>query len=182
MPRNKVSNDIDYVRKDPQPEKAPKEPPPKPKPLPKYKPIQIKKLFTHGYGLLPNTTPNDPYTIFSLFFTESILETLIRYTNEYAFLYSGPKIPHSRTWAPITISEFRAFLGVSIWMGLHIQSSIKDFWNTDPLNGPIHYQVLNHMSLKRWQQIDRFFYVSKPLKPGKKETTFDKLEPLSVHL
>ena len=182
MPRNKVSNDIDHVRKDPQPEKAPKEPPPKPKPLPKYKPIQIKKPFTHGHGLLPDTVPNDPYTIFSLFFTESILATLVQHTNEYAFLYSGSKTPHSRAWIPTTVSEFRAFLGVSIWMGLHLESSIKDFWNTNPLNGPIHYPVLNCMSLVRWQQIDRFFHVSKPLKPGQKETTFDKLEPLSTHL
>ncbi len=92
MPRNKVSNDIDHVRKDPQPEKAPKEPPPKPKPLPKYKPIQIKKPFTHSHGSLPRTTPyNDFYAIFSLFFTKAILELLVQHTNEYAFLYSGPK-------------------------------------------------------------------------------------------
>ena len=114
MPRNKVSNDIDHVRKDPQPENAPKESPPKPKPLPKYKPIQIKKPFTHGHALLPDTTSNNPYAIFSLFFTESILERLVQHTNEYAFLFPRPKIPHSRAWIPTTISEFRAFIGVSI--------------------------------------------------------------------
>ena len=127
MPRNKVSNDIDHVRKDPQPEKAPKQPPPKPKLLPKYKPLQITKLFTYSYRLLPNTTPNNPYTIFSLFFTKSILETLVRYINKYTFLYSGPKKPYSYTWISTTISEFRAFLGVSIWIGLYIESRIKDF-------------------------------------------------------
>ena len=146
MPRNKVSNDIDHVRKDPQPEKAPKGSPPKPKPLPKYKPIQIKKPFTRGHGLLPDTTPNDPYAIFSLFLTESILETLVQHTNKYAFLFPGPKNSHSRPWIPTTISELRAFLGVSIWMGLHLESGIKDFWNTNALNGPIHHPVLNHMS------------------------------------
>ena len=77
MPRNKVSNDIDYVRKDLQLEKAPKGKPLKLKPLPKYKPIQIKRPFTYGYGLLPDTTPRDPYAIFSLFFTELILERLV---------------------------------------------------------------------------------------------------------
>ena len=97
MPRNKVLNDIDHVRKDPQPEKAPKEPPPQPKPLPKYKPIQIKRLFTYGYSLLPNTTSNSPYTIFSLFFTELILETLVQYINKYTFSFPRPKTPHSRT-------------------------------------------------------------------------------------
>ena len=112
--------------------------------------MQIKRPFTHGYRLLPNTTPRNPYAIFSLFFTESILERLIQHTNEYAFLYLGPITPHSRAWIPTTISEFRAFLGVSIWIGLYIESSIKDFWNTDPLNRPIYHQVLNYMSLVRW--------------------------------
>ena len=139
MPRNKVLNDIDYVLKDLQLEKAPKEPPLKLKLLPKYKLLQITKLFTYGYGLLPNTTPNDPYTIFSLFFTESILEILVRHINKYTFLYSGPKKPYSRTQIPTTVSEFRAFLGVFIWMGLYIESGIKDFWNTDLLNRPIYY-------------------------------------------
>ena len=181
MPRNKVSNDIDHVPKDPQPEKAPKEPPPKPWPLPKFKPLPITRPFTHGHGLLPDTIPyDDPYAIFSLFFTESTLQTLVQHTNEYTFLYPGPE--KTRVWKPTTVNEFRAFLGVSIWMGLHVESGIKDFWNTDPLKGCIHYQVLKSMSLKRWQQIDRFFHVSKPLPPGRKVTTFDKLEPLSAHL
>ena len=64
-------------------------------------------------------------------------------------------------------------------MGLHSESGIKEFWNTDPLKGAVHEQVLRHISLKRWQQIDRFFYVSKPISPGGKESTFNKLEPLS---
>ena len=73
MPRNKVSNNIDHIRKDLQPEKTPKGLPPRLRPLPKYKPIQITKPFTNGHRLLPNTTPNNPYTIFSLFFTEATL-------------------------------------------------------------------------------------------------------------
>ena len=63
-------------------------------------------------------------------------------------------------------------------MGLHPESSIPEFWNTDPLKGPIHEQILKHISLKRWQQIDRFFHISKP-KPGETEKPFQKLEPLS---
>ena len=69
-----------------------------------------------------------------------------------------------------------------IWMGLHLESRIEDFWNTNSLNRSIHNQVLKHISLRRWEQIDRFFHVSKPLKPGQKEAIFDKLEPLSAHL
>ena len=67
-------------------------------------------------------------------------------------------------------------------MSLHIESSIPKFWNTDPLKGPIHEQILKHISLRRWQQIDRFFHISKPHLPGYQETPFLKLEPLSETL
>ena len=78
MPRNKVSNDIDHVRKNSQSEKAPKEPSLKSTSLSKYKLIQIKKPFTHDHGSLPRTTLyNDLYAIFSLFFTKATLELLV---------------------------------------------------------------------------------------------------------
>ena len=150
MPRNKVSNDLDHVRKDPKPTKVPKEPPPKPWKLPKFTPVKIKKPFTDGEGQLPSTVASDdPYAIFNLFFNEETLKVLVQHTNEYAFLYPGPEKPDARTWFPTTVKEFRAYLGVSIWMGLHVESSISDFWNTNPLKGAVHEQVFKHISLKR---------------------------------
>ena len=96
--------------------------------MPKYSPIQITRPFTHSHRLLPDTIPyNNPYAIFSLFFTEATLELLVQHINEYAFLYPRPKSIGARAWYPTTVNEFRAFLGVSIWMGLHIESRIEDF-------------------------------------------------------
>ena len=98
MPRNKVSNDLDHVRQDSKPKTAPKGPPPSPKRLPKYTPVKIRQPYTDGQGNLPCTiAPNDPYAIFSLFFDKSILKVLVQHTNEYAFLYPGPKKPDTRT-------------------------------------------------------------------------------------
>ncbi len=180
MPRNKTSNDLDHVKKDPKPSQTPKGRPPRPWPLPKYKPVIIKQPWTNGESQLPDTlAPDDPYAIFNLFFNDKIIEELVRHTNEYAFLNPGPENPDTRTWFPTIIKEFRAYLGASVWMGLHIESSIPEFWNTDPLKGPIHEQILKHISLKRWQQIDRFFHISKPQPTGHQETPFAKLEPLS---
>ena len=168
MPRNKVSNDLDHVRKDPKPAKAPKEPPPKPWRLPKFIPVKITKPFTDGQSQLSSTTVafDDPYAIFDLFFSEETLRTLVQHTNEYAFLYPGPETPGARTWIPTTIKEFQAYLEVSVWMGLHVESSVPDFWNKDPLRETVHEQVFTHISLKRWQQIDRFLHISKPLPLG----------------
>ena len=131
MPRNKISNDLDHVRKDPKPPKTPKGRPPDPWPLPKYKPVRITKPYDHGHGHLPNTILiNDPYSIFTLFFDEETLKTLVQHTNEYAFLISKPerserlKTSQSRTWFPTTVKELRAYLEVSIWMGLHVESQL----------------------------------------------------------
>ena len=48
-------------------------------------------------------------------------------------------------------------------MGLYVESTVPEFWNQDPLKGAIHAQVFKHISLRRWQQIDRYFYISKPI-------------------
>ena len=113
MPRNKVSDDLDHVRKNPKATKTPKGQPPKQWPLPKYTPLKIKKPYTDNQGQLPNTvTPDNPYQIFDLFFNEATLKILIRHTNEYTFLYPGPE--KTRTWFPTTVKKFRAYLGVSI--------------------------------------------------------------------
>ena len=96
MPRNKTSNNLDHVKKDPKPSKIPKGHPPRPWPLPKYKPVKIKQPWTHGHGQLPSTTPDDPYAIFSLFFNNETIQALVRHTNEYAFLYPRPENPKSR--------------------------------------------------------------------------------------
>ena len=69
MPRNKVSNDLDYVSLDPKPLKTLKGRPSAPWPLPTDIPLRITTARTYGQGYLPNTiAPDDPYAIFSLFF------------------------------------------------------------------------------------------------------------------
>ena len=115
MPRNKVSNDLDHVKLDPKPSKAPKGRPPDPWPLPTYTPLRITKTRTHGQGQLPNTIPpDDPYAIFSLFFSNEVIQILVQHTNEYAFINPGSEGPDSRTWFPTTVQEFLTWLGVSI--------------------------------------------------------------------
>ena len=77
--------------------------------------------------------------------------------------------------------ELRAYIAAYVWMDVYLEKEVKDIWNTDPAKGLIHDIVRQHISLKHWEQIDRFFYASKPLPQGQK-TPFDKLKPLSEHL
>lgn len=186
MPK-RVSDDVDHVPADPKPSKIPKKKPPPPGPPPEHTPILISNPLLHGHSQLPtHIRPDDAYGIFCLFFSEDVLCTLRDHTNQYAELYPGPADkPFIRDWWPTTVKELRAYIGVYIWMGLHRETAIEDFWNTNPKNGPIHDEVRKHIGLKRWEQIDRFFHVSLPHlpnEPDEKESLFEKLEPLNESL
>jgi hypothetical protein len=65
-----------------------------------------------------------------------------------------------------------------MYMGIHKEPEIAMYWNTDPSNGPLHPLVRRNIGLNRWQQLDRFFHISKP-KPGEQESPFAKVEPLN---
>ena len=180
--------DVDYVPHEP---KAPSNPtckPPKLQPLPKFAPIEIEGAPEHGNADLPwDVNIESPYEIFSLFFDDFIMEVLVNNTNAYAKAHSPMrthKHPKARVWKPTSVPELRAFIGSHIWIGLHPEAAIEDFWNTDEKKGPLHRNLTKHMSLTRWQQLDRFFHISPPNDHAAfiDQSVYDKLDPLSEHL
>ena len=185
MPRNRVSTDVDHVIPDPRPSNPAKKPPPAPWPKPQYAPIQIQQPYSIGAGQLPSyIDPSSPYDVFSLYFDESCLQTLVNHTNKYAELHA-PKPEQGRAyrpWQATTTKELRAYIATWIWMGLHQDLPIESFWNQDLRCWSRHTEVSSHISKNRWQQIDRFLHISEPHLNSPKETPFDKLEPLSSHL
>ena len=182
MGRNRVSDDLDHVVDQPTATKQAKKAPPKQWPMPRYTPLKIKKGPQYGLGKLPSDVPCEPYSIFSLFFTEDILELLVENTNKYAANHSSHgqnDKPFARTWYDTTVPELRAFIATYIYMGVHNEPRIEQYWNTDGTKGPLHPLVREHISLKRWQQIDRFFHISEH---PEEEDVFQKVDPLSEHL
>ena len=179
MPHKRVSDDVDHVPIDRKLSKRLKKKPPSPGPLPEYTPILITNPLTYGHGNLSSFIPStDPYAIFSLFFTDKIFAILRDYINEYAQLYPSPNdLSYARKWKDTTIKELKAYIGAYIWMGIHPETEIEAFWNTDPEKGPIHHALTQHIGLKRWQQIGRFFYISKPqLYNIPRQAVFEKRE------
>ena len=95
MPK-RVGDDIDHVRSEPT-KKSKKAPPPEPWEMPQFVTMPIQSPFSHGQGRLPPyVRTDDPYGIFSLFYTKSILTILVKHTNEFAELYPGPTSKASR--------------------------------------------------------------------------------------
>ena len=128
MPRYRESDDLDQVPIDPSADKPSKELPPAQWPVPEFNPREINNPLTYGQGnLLSNVKPDDPYTIFSLFFNKQTLQILVTNTNKYAEIYPALRTPHARPWQPTTIAEFRAYIEVYIWIGVHPESSIKTY-------------------------------------------------------
>ena len=181
MGRNRVSDDLDHVVDASTATKLrTKKPPPKPKPIPAFTPMKINKL-VYGLGTLPTHVAFTPYNVFSLFFNDDILIKFVEYTNEYAAKHvSEEDKPFARKWYPTSLEELRAYIATYIYMGMHSQSEVPDYWNRDSNKGPIHPLIYDHIGLKRWQQIDRFLRISKPT--TSQSTVFEKLEELSEHL
>ena len=149
MGRNRVSNNVDHIPIDAQAKRPSKERPPEPGLLPAFKPMKIGNLLTYGRGNLPTDVPSDPYTVFSLFFTDYILQVLADHTNEYAELnLPPPEKKHARPWFPTSPQELRVYIGIYVYIGLHIEPDVADYWNISP-DKPIHAAVTRAIALVR---------------------------------
>ena len=71
-----------------------------------------------------NVYSNDACGIFSLFFTNDVLNILIKNTKKYGALH----YQHLKTsWKDILVTELRAYLGVLIYYSLYSQLKRKDY-------------------------------------------------------
>ena len=110
---------------------------------------------------IPNTiNSSSPEALFALFFTESIIDRIIQCTNSNAEnIRTDPassraqNIPfhdsyNQAPWKPVTPSEILAYLGIVIYMGIHIEIHVHDYWNAKK-RGPKHDDVRETMSQTR---------------------------------
>lgn len=68
-----------------------------------------------------------PLQLFQLFFTTSVLETIVKNTNSYGAIMrsSAGKKFH---WVPLTVSEFFAFISLVLYMGRVKVKTYVDYW------------------------------------------------------
>ncbi|XP_058627659.1 uncharacterized protein LOC131537949 [Onychostoma macrolepis] len=72
-----------------------------------------------------------PLQLFQLFFTISVLETIVKNTNSYgAMRSSAGKKFH---WVPLTVSEFLAYISLVLYMGLVKVKTYVDYWAKKPI-------------------------------------------------
>ena len=104
---------------------------------------------------------------FHLLFPENLFEEMARQTNKYAretiaSLREGDRLPKNsrfRSWPQdgVTPGEMKAFLAMTIVMGLVNKENIKDYWSTDEvLSTPFFPQI---MSRDKFMTILSFFHL-----------------------
>ena len=111
---------------------------------------------------IPSSFPTQPHPFdyFSLFWTDDIWNLITTNSNRYAaFQRRTISTERQRPWTDLIPDELRVFIGATIYMGIHQEPQIKDFWNTSIDIGPL-YSIPFHISLCRYEQIKRYMYIS----------------------
>ncbi len=103
--------------------------PPEPWAPPNFEPLYVEQR--EAEPSLPQLIQsNDPLAIFKLFYSDTIIQQITQYTNEYALILKTmhtPKQRHRRPWYPITTEEIHAFIGIYIYMGVNRQPTISEY-------------------------------------------------------
>ena len=120
--------------------------------------------FPHSQALPPDVESDDPFGIWSLFFTTKIMELIVQATNirgrhrrpapSQSDRPAKTQLPGScsRRWFDLTIWELYSYFAILIYMATTKLSQIELYWGSD--HGKHEYVVLA-MSCNRFQDISR---------------------------
>jgi hypothetical protein len=121
-----------------------------------------------GFNTLPYATDpieTTPYTIFSGFFSNVMLEKIVKNTNAYANEHCAQETRQQRgegrSWTALTVDELRVWFGIAFLMGVTVEPWVKDYWRpNDGINS--YHPFTEFMSLLRYEQIKRFIHITDP--------------------
>ncbi|XP_055622963.1 piggyBac transposable element-derived protein 4-like isoform X2 [Toxorhynchites rutilus septentrionalis] len=121
--------------------------------------LQASDNFPH------NTKPS---VYFAKFFDDSVIELLVTQTNMYAAQQK------SRSWEPVSQDLMKAFLGITILMGLKPLPAVELYWSTDPFFWT--EEIAAIMPCKRFKKIMENLHLNdNSAMPSRNSDQFDKL-------
>ena len=115
--------------------------------------------------------PHDPLGIFSLFFNDKLVGTIVEETNRYAEQCLQET---DKQWLT-NAEEIRAYLGFMILMGINRLPEIRDYWTTD--KNLRYAPIANRISQDRFEEITRYLHFADNDKlPARGEDGFSRLQ------
>jgi hypothetical protein len=104
------------------------------------------------------------------------MRILVENTNKSrSFHQMGPRNRRVLDWKDTVVEELYAYLGILIYMGLHPENDIDQYWCIDVDNQPSHIPVRTSMARDRWKQISRAFHIAE-----KGKSVFAKVKSASL--
>jgi hypothetical protein len=85
--------------------------------------------FWYPIHLPESASPDDPKSLFTLYYSPEIIDQIVDYTNECFREPRGPKEPHcvAHNWYPTYAAEIYVYLCIRIYMTLIIQNEIQHY-------------------------------------------------------
>lgn len=119
-----------------------------------------------------------PLSMFNLMFTDAITDFLVTQTNTYAMYMRRVDATHHKTpWTPTTVEEMKAFIGLTIVMGLVRLPRLDLYWQ----------EKVPLMQLRGMPEVIiailRYLHISdRENEPGRGTDAYDKLYKVRVFL
>lgn len=109
-----------------------------------------------------STDCNDPFTLYKLFFTDYILEKIVKETNDYAAQcinnYSSSSRMHQQAWQSVTREEMITFISILLIMGVVPLPEIRLYWSKKEMYA--NARIKNAMKRDRFLSILKFLRFS----------------------
>lgn len=134
-------------------------------------PISVQPCNVPCRPLVPVT--HDSLEMFSHFFTDNLLSTIVEETNRYAAQCLAAT-NSSVTWET-TVHEIKAYLGFMVVMGVNQLPELRDYWASDTkLNNTF---ISSRITRQRFEEIARYLhFVDNTTLPLRDEPGYRRLQ------
>ena len=132
-------------------------------------PVYVPFISVHAPHAYKNTVPELDEdnslglagAIFKLFLTDDVLAQITTNTNVYAIMSAAYDNETARPFPRLRKAELKVWFGIYMLMGVTHEPSVEDYWRPNDMINSYHPMV-EHMTLKRWQQIKRYLHITLP--------------------
>jgi hypothetical protein len=117
-----------------------------------FKPMKLPP-FGWEITLPEDVSPDDPITLFTIYYTPEIINLIVEKTNTYLRKPQDDSTPciRANAWFPICYREIYIYLAIRIYMSLYMENEIADYWNIKDMTPE--YPITKFLSRNRFQEL-----------------------------